>query len=147
LAGESLVGAATLGFGAAKVAMNRFGAVGASGSNVAAVGRSSEVGAKSQLQVNEVSIRQALEGSEIRTTQGGISIPKVERFVRRLEAGDVPPPIKVDKGIIVEGNHRYVAGRLFGREPAIEPGVMSRSQSEKIRSIRSVRLSAGDWGE
>jgi ParB-like chromosome segregation protein Spo0J len=54
------------------------------------------------------------------TAQGGISIPKIERFLRRLEAGEVPPPIKVDNGVIVEGHHRYVAGRLFGKEPAVE---------------------------
>ncbi|MFN8739609.1 MAG: hypothetical protein ACK5YR_06800, partial [Pirellula sp.] len=56
------------------------------------------------------------------TAQGGISIPKVERYLRRLEAGEVPPPIKVDNGVIVEGHHRYLAWRLFGKEPAIDPG-------------------------
>ncbi|MFN7291715.1 MAG: hypothetical protein ACK5YR_13735 [Pirellula sp.] len=46
------------------------------------------------------------------TAQGGISIPKVERFLRRLEAGEVPPPIKVDNGVICYGPN---CGRIFGR--------------------------------
>src|SRR5438105_15014134 len=29
-------------------------------------------------------------------------------------AGEVPPPIRVDGDVIVDGNHRYVAGRLVG---------------------------------
>jgi hypothetical protein len=81
------------------------------------------------------------------TTQGGISIPKVERFLRRLEAGEVPPTIKVDKGVIVEGHHRYVAGRLFGKEPAIDPGTMSRSQASKVKPIQDIKCSPDDWGD
>ena len=48
----------------------------------------------------------------------GVSRPMVERYVRMLEAGETPPPIKVDGNIIVDGNHSYIAGRLFGKELA-----------------------------
>jgi hypothetical protein len=36
-------------------------------------------------------------------------------YVDRRAAGDVAPPIKVDGGVIVEGNHRYIAGRFVWR--------------------------------
>lgn len=47
--------------------------------------------------------------------QGAISKPAVENYVRRLEADEVAPAIKADGKVIVDGNHRYVAGRLVGK--------------------------------
>lgn len=42
----------------------------------------------------------------------------LQRYVTMLENGFVAPPIRVADGILVEGNHRYVAGRIFGVKPA-----------------------------
>jgi len=44
---------------------------------------------------------------------GGISLPKVQQYVDKLLKREVAPAIKVDGNIIVDGNHRYVAGRRF----------------------------------
>ena len=60
--------------------------------------------------------------------------------VRRLEAGGVAPAIKVD------GNHRYVAGRLVGKEPAQTPGKLSRSQADKVKPVQDLKIDASDWG-
>lgn len=59
----------------------------------------------------------------------------VQRYVRMLENGSVAPPIKVANGIIVEGNHRYVAGRLFGVEPAREAAQFKKFKNSLNRSI------------
>jgi hypothetical protein len=50
-----------------------------------------------------------------------MSLPNIQTYVDRLIAGEVAPAIKVDGAIIVDGNHRYIAGRVMGREPAIQP--------------------------
>ena len=76
---------------------------------------------------------------------GGISLPKVERFVRRIEAGEIPPPIKVDKGIIVDGNHRYVALRLCGKEPQIQD--WSGGRPARVVPWSELKISPDDWGD
>lgn len=75
---------------------------------------------------------------------GGISRPVVERYVRRLEAGDVAPPIKVDGGIIVDGNHRYVAGRVFGKEPPTTP--WRGGKPDRVQPWDDLPISPKDWG-
>ena len=52
--------------------------------------------AKTPLVVNKESIEKALEGSTRTSPQGKVSLPTVERYVRRLEDGEVPPAIKID---------------------------------------------------
>ena len=66
-------------------------------------------------------IREAMRDAPLSSQQaGGISLPKVRQYVDKLLQGEVAPAIKVDGNIIVDGNHRYVAARLLGREPAIQ---------------------------
>ncbi|HGN3019302.1 TPA: RHS repeat-associated core domain-containing protein, partial [Pseudomonas aeruginosa] len=62
-------------------------------------------------------IQGALEGDTMQTAQGSVSLPAIQRYVDRLLKGDVAPPIKVDGNIIVESNHRYVAGKIVGKIP------------------------------
>jgi hypothetical protein len=72
--------------------------------------------------VTEQMIRDAVKYAPLKTQQrGGVSIPRVQDFVDRLMKGDKPPPIKVDNGIIVDGNHRYIAGRIAGNEAPVQP--------------------------
>ena len=101
---------------------------------------------KTPLTVNEESIAKALEGSTLTSPQGKVSLPIVERYVRRLEAGDLPPAIKVDGNVIVEGNHRYVAGRVFGTEPPITPGTLAPSQASRVKPIQETVVDPADWG-
>jgi hypothetical protein len=60
----------------------------------------------------------------------------------RKSGSFAPPTIKVDNGIIVDGNHRHVAGRVFGKAPSIQPwegGRPNGSRNGKIcRSARRV---------
>jgi hypothetical protein len=73
-------------------------------------------------QVTEEMIRAAMKDAPLLSQQvGGISLPQVQANVDKLIAGEVAPAIHVDAGMIVDGNHRYVAGRVFGLEPEIQP--------------------------
>lgn len=95
--------------------------------------------------VTEASITKALEGSTMSTLQAKVSLPMVQRYVKMLESGSISPPIKVANGVIVEGNHRYVAGRIFGVEPAQVPYVISPSQMDRIVPIQKTVVDLLDW--
>lgn len=51
---------------------------------------------------------------------GGVSLPIVQNYVNKLLAGQVAPAIKVDGRMLVDGNHRYISGRIVGQEPAVQ---------------------------
>ena len=57
---------------------------------------------------------------------GGVSLPRVQRYVDKLLAGEVPPAIKVDGNMIVDGNHSYIAEKVLGVEPTIQPWLGGR---------------------
>jgi hypothetical protein len=59
---------------------------------------------------------------------GGVSLPKVQNYVQRLLNGETPPGIKVDAGMVVDGNHRYIAGRILGRETPTVPWAGGRPE-------------------
>jgi ParB-like chromosome segregation protein Spo0J len=66
-------------------------------------------------------IRAATADAPLQTQQGAVSLPKVQSAVDQLAAGSPAPPIKVDGSIIVDGNHRYIAGQIMGQPPAVQP--------------------------
>lgn len=107
-------------------------------------GKAAAGAAKTPLVVNEATIAKALDGSTMQTLQGRVSQPMVERYVRMLEAGKMPPPIQVADGVIVNGNHRYVAGRLFGIEPPTVPYV--RPSTSVPKPIQQTTVDPLDWG-
>jgi hypothetical protein len=66
-------------------------------------------------------IRDAMADAPLQTQQGAVSLPKVQSAVDQLAAGSPAPPIRVDGSIIVDGNHRYIAGQIMGQPPAVQP--------------------------
>lgn len=58
-----------------------------------------------------------MKDSPLSTQQGAVSKPVIQGYVNRILASETDiPAIKVDNGIIVDGNHRYIAGRITGVE-------------------------------
>lgn len=112
----------------------------------AGIATETSTAAKSGVVVTDSAIQAALKGSDLKTVQNSISKPVVENYVRRLEAGEVAPAIKVDGKVIVDGNHRYVAGRLVGQEPAQTSGALSPSQAGKVRPVQNLEIKSNDWG-
>ena len=51
-----------------------------------------------------------------------------------------------DGKVIVDGNHRYVAGRLVGQEPAQTAGTLSPSQAGKVQPVQNIKIDPSDWG-
>jgi hypothetical protein len=81
-------------------------------------------------QVTEQAIREAMKDAPLTSQQArGISLPRVQQYVDRLLAGETAPAIKVDGKMLVDGNHRYIAGRILGQEPAVQPWLGGRPSS------------------
>lgn len=91
-------------------------------------------------------IKKALQGDKTISAQDGVSLPAIQRYVDRLLKGDVAPAIKMDGDVIVDGNHRYIAAKILGREPEVIPGVLTSYKAGKKRPTASLEISPSDWG-
>ncbi|WP_445656602.1 hemagglutinin repeat-containing protein [Achromobacter sp. NCFB-sbj8-Ac1-l] len=113
---------------------------------------SNETGAKATALVSKGAdvtpeiIQRALKGDSAISAQDFVSLPAVQRYVDRLLEGDVAPPIKMDGNVIIDGNHRYIAAKILGRNPGVTPGVLSPSRAGQAKSISDVKIDTGDWG-
>jgi RHS repeat-associated protein len=99
---------------------------------------------KSGSDVTESMIRQVMKDAPLKTQQGSVSLPAIQRYVDMLLKGDIAPAIKVENGIIVDGNHRYIAGRLLGQEPTIQ--FYSGGNTSQVKSWMDVFIDTVDWG-
>ncbi len=77
--------------------------------------------AAKEVEITEATVRAAMKDAPLKAQQERVSLPTIRKYVQMLREGKVPPAIHVDQGMIVEGNHRYIAGRIFGKEPPIRP--------------------------
>ena len=118
--------------------------LGAKVAQEAATGGSCPAPAAKGAQVTEQSIREAMKDAPLSSQQtGGVSLPKVQQYVDKLSAGETPPAIKVDGNMIVDGNHRYIAGRIFGQDPPIQPWAGGRPDGAVPWS--DIKISPNDW--
>jgi len=67
--------------------------------------------------INIPILKTLLRSAILKTRQEKVSVPMIQRYFDRLSDGDIPPAIKVANGVIVEGNHRFLAGLAFGKLP------------------------------
>jgi len=103
-------------------------------------------GAPSSTVITPAVVEAALAGSTMKTTQKAVSLPVVQNYVERLNAGSAAPAIAVADGVIVEGTHRYVAGRVAGQLPAVRPGTLNPSDASLIQPIQKIKIDTTDWG-
>jgi hypothetical protein len=96
--------------------------------------------------VTEELIRSVMKNAPLKTQQaGGVSIPKLQRILNRWLLGETPPPIKVDKGIIIDGNHRYVVSRLLGKEMPTQP--WAGGNPDRVVEWKDMKIDPVDWGD
>ncbi|WP_144656374.1 hemagglutinin repeat-containing protein [Achromobacter dolens] len=91
-------------------------------------------------------IKKALQGDPATSAQGSVSLPAVQRYVDRLLKGDIAPAIKMDGNVIIDGNHRYIAAKILGRNPEVAPGILSSSKVSQTRPVSDVKVDLTDWG-
>ncbi len=91
-------------------------------------------------------IQKALQGDRVITAQGAVSLPAVQRYVDRLLKGDVVPAIKMDGNVIVDGNHRYIAAKILGRNLDVTPGSLSPNKVHQTKPVSELKIDQVDWG-
>jgi len=94
--------------------------------------------------VTEPMIRNAMTDVPLQSQQGAVSLPKVQSAVDQLAAGSPAPPIRVDGSIIVDGNHRYIAGQIMDDVPAIQP--WPGGNSSRVVPWWKQVIDPTDWG-
>lgn len=105
----------------------------------AALGQSAKLGEE----ITEATVREAMRGAPLKSQQASVSLPIIRKYVQMLREGKAPPAIKVDEGIIVEGNHRYIAGRIFKRDPPIQQWAGGRP--ERVVSWDKIKIDTVEW--
>jgi RHS repeat-associated protein len=97
--------------------------------------------------VTEEMVAKALATDSYKTTNAAVSLPMIQRYVDMIYAGTIAPAIKVFEDIIVDGNHRYIAGKITGKMPQIDSGTLSASQAARAQPISSVKISPKDFSQ
>jgi hypothetical protein len=72
-------------------------------------------------QATPENIQAVLQSSSMRTLQGSVSASAIQGMVNTIQSGGSLPPIQVDGNVIVEGNHRYIAGLLCAMPVPMQP--------------------------
>lgn len=99
---------------------------------------------KPGMELTEQHIRDSMKNAPLQTQQKQVSLPAIQRYAERLAKGEEPPSIQVDGGVIIDGNHRYIAGRLLGIEvPQIE---WSGKRPNEVINWDEVFIDPYDWG-
>ncbi len=91
-------------------------------------------------------IQKALQGDTAISAQGAVSLPAVQRYVDRLLNGDVAPAIKMDGDIIIDGNHRYIAAKILGRNLDVTFGTLSPNKVGQTKPVSELKVDQVDWG-
>ena len=95
--------------------------------------------------LDSAELKRRMAGAPLRTKQRAVSVLAINRYIDMLSRGQSAPNIKVADGIVVEGNHRYVAGYAIGKLPAIDPYIDVRP-ADPTFSFDAVFYDAADWG-
>ena len=91
-------------------------------------------------------IKKSLKNDKMMTKQASVSLPAIQRYVDKLINGHTPPPIKIDGNIIIDGNHRYIAGKVLGKKPSTTPGTLSESDRSRVKPMSEILIDTVDWG-
>lgn len=80
---------------------------------------------------------------ELISTHGHLSVPIIERIYKKMMLNLKFASIQVDKNVIVNGHHRYVASLLAGYQLEQVPGI--KSQAKSTFDWTTVKLLDDDW--
>lgn len=97
------------------------------------------------LQATAENIKAVAARSPLRTLQKTVSAPGVQEYVDIIEAGGIPDAIWVDKDIIIDGNHRYLAGLLCNKPASIIPWTAPLTRKQYAIPVRDIEVDLGSW--
>ena len=82
----------------------------------------------------------------MKTKQQKVSVPVINRYIERALRGETPPNIKItDTHVIIEGNHRYIAGYVTKRLPGTDPYPDSKPNAPSY-DFGDLVYDDADWG-
>jgi RHS repeat-associated protein len=96
--------------------------------------------------VTASTVSHALSGDTVQATQSAISLPAVQRYVDRINNGEVAPAISMSGNIVTDGHHRYVAGKITGVMPEVRGGTLTGASEAKIQPMSTIKADSVDWG-
>ena len=80
------------------------------------------------------------------TLQRSVSIPAISRYTALIERGSAAPPVKMAGNIIVDGNHRMVAGLLCNQTPNSIPATAPSEAAKPRIPLKDIQPDHADWG-
>ncbi len=89
-------------------------------------------------------VQRAVANSPMFSQQSAVSLPAVQRYVDRILAGDMAPPIRVSGTTIVDGVHRYVAGAITGTMPQLQQ--WTAPMAARLHPVARITVDTADWG-
>ncbi|MBM3116318.1 RHS repeat domain-containing protein [Jeongeupia naejangsanensis] len=91
-------------------------------------------------------VKQILKDDMTETVQKAVSLPAIVRYGKELLRGKKAPAITKDGNVIVDGNHRYIAGKVVGKMPDVKPGTVPPGKVGQIQPISNMKIDPTDWG-
>lgn len=52
----------------------------------------------------------------------------------------------MDGDVIVDGNHRYIAAKILGRNPDVTPRALSPNKVGQTKPVSELKVDEVDWG-
>lgn len=93
--------------------------------------------------VTDELIRDVMRDAPLKTKQASVCVSMIQEYVNRVLAGETDmPPIKVADDVIVDGNHRYITGRITGIDVEFIAWI---GNSKPIISWMDVILDPVEW--
>lgn len=80
-----------------------------------------------------------------KSAQDNISLPMIQNYVDLLLKGQIAPAIKMDGDVIVDGNHRYIAAKILGREVKVDPGVLTSYKESKVKPMADLKITPNEY--
>ena len=81
--------------------------------------------------------------NNLKSTHARLCFPLIKRIYKKMSIGIKFPSIKVDKDLIIDGHHRYVASLLSGTKLDTIP--YSKTSATVVIDWDAVILDTDDW--
>lgn len=89
-------------------------------------------------------IKKLVSNCTLMTLQRRVSVSVIDLYTKMLEDNSVPPPVKMDGNVIVDGNHRMIAALLCDTEAPRVPG--TRPLTREVYPLSEIEPDVDDWG-
>jgi hypothetical protein len=76
-------------------------------------------------------IQTALRNDTVMASQRAVDLSLVQKYFDQLLVSPAPN-IKMVGNVVTDGHHRYIAGKIFGQMPGVDPGVLTNASKANV---------------